>query len=503
MSLIIDHSKSTKTTETNSTKTLSYKQWRQQHTADTSENLITQDLIKKKNVTFANASNLVSNKITTPIFEQNKTASSSQPITMPCNALDLSLCDQIPTSTAVKNQESQRGSKQMLSAVGVPTSKPLYCDTQKLGNIAQKPNDEQDFRLNDAYRLIQFDQNQNDRPFQNDNYFPSNRLVERNPPEISKEITMTDLYQLVLKTLQPTNQGQSRTMNQTDQSQQMQPVKQIIPKNTASQEINTNLATVSPAEPTVKDLFQIILKQQEQLMAITKQLQCIVSMNQPRSEQPNPALQQCYRNQIDEQNFMDNAIFRQSPSSNSLGVMTSLEINVQKCNGRVMPDDEQNYIANVHSGKNHSNNFRKHENRCCCNCKASQAHCYNGNNDEISDPSNESSCDDQDEFNNLPNGKQKDNNLAFYGNILDQVNDVLKNSPPNMVRNPRQQQYEDRQQSHQVNLEWQNQYQEGSDAQQFNPVLSSNIRTAKFKQIGFQFDDVNISATSKRYVKKS
>lgn len=221
-------------------------------------------------------------------------------------------------------------------------------------------------------------------------------------------------------------------------------------------------------EPTVKDLFKIIVKQQEQLIRLQEQVQNILLRdNNERAVTCSSA-------------NASRPVQTQTTSSlgrKAVGVMTSLEINIQQnyqtssaTNGAM--EHHHNAMPSV----NHSIN------QCQCECRfqpishandkyrppteATEVH-----NEIVDDPT------DDDEVKSM-NGKPP--GWTFYGNILEQVNNVLENSPP-------------------VNSN--GQQSKSSHRQLDSPmteVRPSNIRMAHFKQFGFQCDDVNISATAKK-----
>lgn len=504
----MDHSKQKKIFEPDPSKPLSYKEWKRQQASGNglvdNQNPLIFDNAQKKNVTFANENNKVNEK-----HNGNKPVSTNIPyIPIQSHDLDLSLCDQMAASNCRKlpvvnnrTTNSMAREQQTLQSKNPNLFKnPVNHILQQQANNANKLHSEQHFELEDAYRMLQLYHNNHGRPEINttENLSPATTVKTANPAPPTKEITMTDLYQLMLKTLEVQNQNTQTNVqpdivenisqpNQVYQSDEPKcsGCKQIVPKTAATNAIINDNGTVSTPEPTLKDLFQIILKQQEHLMNITKQLQCIVLMN----NSPNPAIQPTYSNH--------NAFVTSNPAT---GVMTSLEINVQKCNNRPMSNEQDHTSNNIPNQMKYLNNYQNQEKHCCCDCK-SPVHPKTFEAYEISDTSNDSSNADQEQVDH--NEMQKENNYAFYGNILNQVNDVLKHSPPNITRNRQQivQHQQPQMQSPQCPQSQKQQTPQyaAQDATQFNSFLNSNIRTANFRQIGFQFDDVNISATSKRY----
>lgn len=221
-------------------------------------------------------------------------------------------------------------------------------------------------------------------------------------------------------------------------------------------------------EPTMKDLFKIIVKQQEQLVRLQDQVQRILlcgnnaaitghTGHAPRAHvsqnQTSPPHEHCRK---------------------AVGVMTSLEINIQK-----------NYQANggaIERGDRveMQQPMRQSNNQCKCDCGQQPSNVpSNRVFDPIAAPDavhHIVTSDDEDD--QAEGGKPP--GWTFYGNILEQVNHVLENSPPvnnnSQSRRPAQQQPES----------------------PMTDMRSSNVRMAQFKQIGFKCDDVNISAMSKK-----
>lgn len=201
-------------------------------------------------------------------------------------------------------------------------------------------------------------------------------------------------------------------------------------------------------EPSIKDLLTIVMKQQEQIqtmMTMQQQIQTLltqnsIEMNRKTLHQPKP-----------------------------MGVMTSLEINVQKFSKRNKKSamDRRIIETPAHSiieSQDDSDDEGKEnaEIPCKCACKTPRQPLINRNEENMT-PNRPQNCE--------PAG-----GWSFYDNILNQVNGALHNSPP---PDNRQVQNES---NAEINLQRNNNF----------------IASAQFKQFGFQFDDVNVSATSKR-----
>lgn len=180
-----------------------------------------------------------------------------------------------------------------------------------------------------------------------------------------------------------------------------------------------------------------------------------------------------YVNRISHTNSNVNEIDRHKKQ---MGVVTSLEINVKNSKS----NDIQT-TANFNTPENPKRimgNQNIKQCGCICNCterKAVQSS-DSGSNDENLDAS--------------PDRGETQTGWTFYGNILNQVNNVLQSTPPATNAQPDD--------SNSPNIE--NLYSSPNNVQSVrsNGVMPKQIRTAQFKQVGFQIDDVNISAMSKR-----
>lgn len=336
------------------------------------------------------------------------------------------------------------------------------------------------------------------------NYLPLNNTVKGTD---QKDVTMADLYELTKMLMhQVQNNGENGNNNPSDYQRQVQrqmhpPSENVktfeIPTEPRQSDVNNyttsccsrnNLKIYEPApqiktvcrnynddEPTVKDLFKIIIKQQEQLIHLQEQVHSILMHNNGRAITETPLVQAAsspppasvLHKPVDRAMQQNSHEFDNIPKT--IGVMTSFEINIQ-----------QNYAST--SNQNRSNieppkidsNLDK-ECKCCCKHKTQ----YNAPQLDLM-LSNDQSSNQQQANDGEENGLNENTGWAFYGNILEQVNDVLQNSPP----------------ANNVNQSRPIGRSNDTPIIDFRP---SNIRTTtQFKKIGFHCDDVNISATAKR-----
>lgn len=282
--------------------------------------------------------------------------------------------------------------------------------------------------------------------------------VQSPPPSLTNatpaqnQITLNDIFQLFLQTQQRSEPPP-------------QPIDIASTPVPVAKEAPTNLTRPDDSEPSLKDLFRIIVKQQEQLINIQKQVQTILVQNNDRSpynEQHRPIC---------------DAYNRFNAAPNPMGVMTSLEINVQKYSHNKKSPTDQKLVPAASSDRANQENQLK----CCTNCQSPL-------NQNANEKSNNS--DETDENN--------PNDWTIYGNILNQVNHVLQNSPvngdnhkafPNETRQPIVQNH--------LDASTPSPASSSPNCNVFGPG-PSHIRFQEFQQIGLKFDDVNVSATSKR-----
>lgn len=365
------------------------------------------------------------------------------PANIPQKVLDISLCE--PTTHAIStpiahynhgNINNFGFSSNIDRSPNEPLKDRFYKDSTKTNDAT--------VTVEEMYKLLSLqskNMQQNENLIKTDSPIPMPLMRPQ-----QNEISLNDIYQLILKNQSSNENGRKKVVDE--------PTHQV---DTVSR---------TDAEPSVKDLFNIIVKQQEQLVNMQKQIQSILVNNQNMAALPN---RMTTYNEL-------NA----PPSPTS--VMTSLEINVQQYsnNNKMTPTNE--YILNTNQ-KNEKLVENKENTQCSCSCK--KAMTTIPNSDELDTNSDES--------NELQNDEQFKAGWLFYGNILNQVNDVLENSPP---VGQRKSQMNQRQSSPPIHNPIEGPPSCTSNEQ--NRFITPNIRSAQFKQIGFQFDDVNISATAER-----
>lgn len=312
----------------------------------------------------------------------------------------------------------------------------------------------------------------------------TNRNVENvQPPQSStatpaqKAITLDDIFQLLLH-----SQQTQQTQHQLEPSSQpvnivpapVQAMNQTLP---IAKEIPMDLKRSEDSEPSLKDLFHIIVKQQEQLINIQKQVQAILVQNTNRMPQNDHNRPIC-----DAYNQFNGA-------PNPMGVMTSLEINVQKFSHNKKSPPNRKLTPSSNDAANKENVLQ-----CCSNCKSP----LNQIAAEKINALNEIAAEQQQES---PHSEQNNpNDWTFYGNILNQVNHVLQNSPP--INADTNKAFHNEQMSRQPitpnDSSTPSSASSSSNCNVFVGPTPSHIRSAQFQQIGLKFDDVNVSATSKR-----
>lgn len=458
VSLIFDESK--KSIANQLTQPKSYKEWKQQQqqqmtqpTAKFTPNQTTA-ADRKKIVTF----NLPNENQSTKNVQQLPIESTPMAI---CQQLDLSLCEprkfnendhhtnQFNYMTDAKQQDynhllQHQNNKRMIASPQMTEenykrpSNPMANQVMNQVNGGQNQANSNGITLNDVYQLLQNMQTNNASGDK------ENNLNHLNGYNIARADTHR---QIEHRSLVPSA------------------MQQPYPSPPANQ-----------TEPTMKDLFSVILKQQEQLMNIQNQVHALLM----RSTAPasNQLESRHHPNQI----MADpNANVNQIDShGNQVGVMTSLEINVQNIKPNALQSDE-----NFSTPKNKIVNNRNVKRcGCMCNCDQSQK--------PVQSPDSGSNDDN---FDTSPTqGPDTPVGWTFYGNILNQVNDVLQNTSPissargNEPQNPLQPTNSENYSSERVTE---------IPIRRTSNVMP-NIRSAQFKQVGFQIDDVNISAMTKR-----
>lgn len=311
----------------------------------------------------------------------------------------------------------------------------------------------QQFTVDDMYKLLTLQQNMpvgTRKPAE----VPAPAPVAQEPSDARQNVNVQDLFGLMLQMQQQTLQASKPKEDPSSPS--LQP-KQAETREVALRESETERRE---DEPTTKDLLQVILKQQEQLMNVQSQVHALVRAVSSSSSQ----------------NFA-NSQQAQKPMS----VMTSLEINVQKIRNKKSPLDRRIIDTPAPALYEEEDESEDKENQSCrCNCKcASKKEGYP--EAEVIRRSNLSSGSDT-VTTTSPQSASGQPGWALYGNILSQVNDVLQNSPP--ADAPRAQSARSEQQF--------------ADKQPQPSDRNNYVASAQFKHLGIHFDDVNLAATSKR-----
>lgn len=314
----------------------------------------------------------------------------------------------------------------------------------------------------------------------------TNQPTENPKSAAPKEITLNEVYQML----------QNMQVNK-----QSLPTAPINPKSNAinqydstaggldwQQQMNTRFPCTPNGDPTVRDIFNVILKQQEQLMNLQNQVQLLLMRTASTPmHQPNDSTQYANRmlhvkpkcNEIDARN-------------KQMSVMTSLEINVQNGKSSGAKNATATAAANFHtpqSGKHAAIMGNQSVKQCGCACNCSEQ-----NNVQSSD-----SGSNDDNLEASPDRGETQTGWTFYGNILNQVNDVLQSTPPaaNAHAGDSDTAIQIAAAATAANIE--NRYNSPNNVPSKHPhSMPQQIRTAQFKQVGFQIDDVNISAMSKR-----
>lgn len=361
-----------------------------------------------------------------------------------CPQLDLSLIDARTTLNSVQqniypnfSNGMQHSTTQWPKNDGFVKSSPA-----NIGN------------LEEMYRQLSLQQTNS----QSKNNMQNRResIESKNP-----EITLDDVYKLLQEKLNQNNNQQPVTNYQPIAPQTFQQGPNFPNNQQFMPPQQTTAVRTTDTEPTMKDLFNIILKQQEQLMNIQQQVHSLL-LNTTNSIRPAVTTPAITANTENNQIFNCNEKYSRS---NQIGVMTSLEINVQQYKPCLKSSNNEISLNKIDE--------QKMIKQCGCNCN-----CEKPNQQMVISSDSDSNDDNSDSF--TKSGVKK-SGWTFYGNILNQVNDVLQNtSPENQnVRNKPQ-----------MNIV--------NDVVAQDSNAKPNIRSTQIKQVGLQFDDVNISAMAKR-----
>lgn len=443
----------------------SYKEWKQyqqQHplTKFTSHQIPTTD--RKKIVTFdLPTENHSDNNVLLPSVE-------STPMNV-CKQLDLSVCEP-------KN----------VGDIGCHTnSANCMINTQYKQHIHNNFTQQQ-YNNKRLVASRQLNLEQNSQPFSKQvthiNQMPHQVNINQNEA-ISKDITINDVYQLI-QNMQLNSQTPMVTNNRPTDSTEFNGPNMDLRNNRQIDQLSLVPGTLLPSpnlctannEPTMRDMFNIILRQQEQLMNIQKQVQVLLDRSVTAAHDQIEAVHRTTNQMIDNSNVNVNQI---DPLTKQVGVMTSLEINVQNFKPNATQSDEN---FNTPNANNANKNISK-PCGCMCNCESQKR------------PQSADSKSNDDSFGMTPMQGDTQTGWTFYGNILNQVNGVLQNTSPtsntrlNDSKNP------------QIKSDTNNHCNDTKkvSVHRHSNVIP-NIRSAQFKQVGFHIEDVNISAMTKRYV---
>lgn len=490
VSIIFDKPKPATQIVAQPSKLMSYKEWKQQQMPFSVPSTINNRplqvdvthsrTVNKRNVKFEGLKNGI----------EMASKSIVQTTTTPSSDLELSVFDnqfRQSTNDATNFTETNRNN-------AVPLINPILTAYRQNDGVTSPPTQPptHELILNDLYQLILLQKTQNEQKPQ-ENVANAAMYNQKSPFNVQQTVqthfepTINDICKLMFsQQIQATNsncnsnnirraeqiKSHSHTPNGIDNYGKVThvPNNQQNNNNYQSQNNNANqknqISSVNQPEtsdePTIKDLFKIIIKQQEQLLRLQEQVQNIISRDNENALRSSSAAKQIQDKQTEPATMFENC-------AKTVGVMTSLEINVQRPINQVQdtryeetPVQKQTEAAT-----------EKH--KCQCNCQSK-------NDTQMLDSTQPYDVirNNQPAIRSPVSGEDRPG-WTFYGNILEQVNDVLHSSPP-------------------VNKSGQRQETLPSQSDEFNgpAVMTSNIRMAQFKQIGFQFDDVNISATAKR-----
>lgn len=394
-------------------------------------------------------------------------SSGNNPIAI-CQQLDLSMCEpskndnsgahSFPanglTATVRKQQSNNHFVQHQYNKNNMMTTQPYFDEMYNRMPVQQ---------LN--YQMLSENQN-------NSNNNNNHKQMAK-----TKEITLNEIYQL-LQNMQLGNQSSTNERNDLNQlnarNHEYENHQQLEHLSVTPNHLQSSSATVgvNNGEPTMRDMFNIIVKQQEQLMNVQNQVHVLLMRSaNPQNHAINDRCSAA--NQIDSH-------------TKQVGVMTSLEINVQNYKPTAAQPNVNHFTTPIKNNQLECNQRIK-SCGCMCNCEPQRQQ-----------QSSDSGSDDVN-FNTSPKQDDSKNGWTFYGNILNQVNDVLQNTPPGPnVKTSNENQH------HQMS-NIRNSTENVPMAVAEIPMrrqsnVMPNIRSAQFKQVGFQIDDVNISTMTKRYV---
>lgn len=464
VSLIFEESK--KSVINQATQPKSYKEWkqcqqRQQQTTKFAPNQ-TSTVDRKKIVTF----NLPNDN--QPAKDMQLPSMESIPMPV-CQQLDLSLC--VPRkSNQIGHHTNQTSDTDYARYARQDYNDFLQHQNNKRMMASAKSNATESFKSfpNEMFNQIP------DPLKSNQNHAPTNG------------ITLNDVYQLLqnMQQLQTNTANDENNLNQLnrqnigsenyrhiDQRSYVPGSVQVFQNPPSINSINSN-----NNEPTMKDMFNVVLKQQEQLMNIQNQVHVLLM----RSANATP-------NQLETKHHNNKQIMGDSNANmnqieshtKQVGVMTSLEINVQNIKPSATQIDE--HFSTPKRRNRIENNQNMKQCGCVCSCESQKQlqSSDSGSNDDNVETS--------------PRQGDSQTGWTFYGNILNQVNDVLQSTSP--ISSAKGNEH----QSPQLGMHVENRFNSPNEAliRRHSNVMP-NIRSAQFKQVGFQIDDVNISAMTKR-----
>lgn len=478
VSLIFDESKKFPSNKEEQPK--SYKEWKQQQYLpppppappslqqhDTFQKLIPNQMHstdRKKIVTFD-----------LPIEMQSAQNATAQPV----QSTPMALCQQLDLSL----YETAKNNQIRHSPVGVQSKQQLDYNAlvqrqHENRAIVPEPSNQ---NFEEFYKRLPMPQSVNQMPQ------PINQMsnqMRNHTSDNSKEIILDEIYRLLqdMQLNKQTTVAMPSKQNDLNRMQMQMQNPTLGNYQSDHQHLMPNhfpalVPHTASSEPSMKDLFNLILRQQEQLLNVQNQVQVLLmrSVNTPPSNQIEPNNFN-NNNQIMDTNALCNGN-QTDPHTKQVGVMTSLEINVQNYKPNATQSDENFNTPVTKKSSTKSQNNR--ECGCACNCNSSKK-----------SPSSDSTSND-DNYDTSPRQDEVSSpGWTFYGNILNQVNDVLQNTSPVTAAKENQPMLA-------ANIE--NRFGATHDIpyrRQSNAM--PNIRTAQFKQVGFQIDDVNISAMAKR-----
>lgn len=430
------------------------------------------------------------------------------PKILPSQAASVSAKKVVTFDLPIDAQLDKKMTVQPSESSAIPLCQPLNVNSfdprrnnQPINGVADRQWKQQDVndifhRQNDKWTAMSMQNSaETNRRLPQSNQMMNQPMTNESPNQVnsnmtaSNEITINDVYQL-LHNMQMKNQQQNPMENHqndlnrlpnniadnqqrnisgnnhnfggnTETFEQMS----LVPGHVQS---NCSPVTTRDNQPTMNDVLSVILRQQEQLMNIQNQVQALLTRP---TESIHFALPN-RSNRLSDANANAQAI---ESANKQVGVMTSLEINVQNYKPRATTADEN---FNTPTGKKvEAINKKLKPCGCTCKCDGQQQmqSSDSGSNDE--------------NFDNSPKPDDTRTGWTFYGNILNQVNDVLQSTSPRTNEN----------QSPNTPMNYDTP-RTGAKAATTRRHSSGmpNIRTAQFNQVGLQIDDVNISAMSKR-----